>query len=210
MAAWVTWVAPHQGAVDLRESLPQIGGSLRLPWSELRIRRGGPWQPSEILERAAPVPLLDMWVLEARDPRGRLLNPRAHDALVHAPLGPVARGGQAWDTEIFAPAASKVLGAVVVLAHQDQPGLDYAAEYRDGRLVWSLAIRENQGKLRVFRSDGRGVSELRRRDVAEGERSAVLLRGLERLVRHRIEPADHEKFVIPELIAECMAACETL
>lgn len=149
-----------------------------------------------------------MWVLEARDPRGRLLSPRAHDALVHAPLGPLARGGQAWDTEIFAPAASKVLGLVVVLAHQDQPGLDYAAEYRNGALVWSLAIREEQGKLRVFRSDGRGVKELRLREAAEGERSAVLLRGMERLVRERIEPADHEKLVIPELIAECMSACE--
>lgn len=149
-----------------------------------------------------------MWVLETRDPRGRLLSPRAHDALVHAPLGPLARGGQAWDTEIFAPAASKVLGLVVVLAHQDQPGLDYAAEYRNGALVWSLAIREEQGKLRVFRSDGRAVKELRLREAAEGERSAVLLRGMERLVRERIEPADHEKLVIPELIAECMSACE--
>jgi hypothetical protein len=74
--------------------------------------------------------------------------------------------------------------------------------------VWSLAIREEQGKLRVFRSDGRGVKELRLREAAEGERSAVLLRGMERLVRERIEPADHEKLVIPELIAECMSACE--
>lgn len=181
---------------------------MRLPWSELGIRRGGPWQPAEIFERGPPGPLLDMWVLEARDPRGRLLKPRAHDALVHAPLGPVARGGQPWDTEIFAPAASKVLGAVVVLAHSDHPGLDYAAEYREGSLVWSLAIRAEQGKLRVFRSDGAGVSEHRLREAAEGERSAVLLRGLERIVRQRIEPADHEKFVIPELIAECISACE--
>lgn len=208
MAAWVTWVAPHQGAVDLRESLPQLGGSSRLPWSELQIRRGGPWRPSEIFEGAAPGPLLDMWVLEARDPRGRLLSPKAHDALVHAPMGPVARGGQAWDTEIFAPAASSVLGAVVVLAHSDHPGLDYAAEYRAGRLAWSLAMQQEGPRRWVFRSDGRGVSKQRVREAHEGERSAVLLRGLERLVRARIEPADHEKLVIPELLAECMAACE--
>ncbi|MED5371501.1 MAG: hypothetical protein VX899_10835 [Myxococcota bacterium] len=172
--------------------------------------RGGPLSPDELVEGAPHRPLLDLWVLEPWDRRGRWLNPQAHQQLIDAPMGPVARGGHPWDTEILAPSASRLLGAVLVLGFSDHPALGYAALYRQGGLDWSLAVRREHEHTWVFRSDGRGVRKQRlAAPPPEGEPHEVLQRGLEKLLRMPLYLADHQQFVLPELLQECIAQART-
>lgn len=205
--AWVVLDRDH-APERARRALQQVYAPARVqPHAALSLRITRPLLPSDFLaEGPAAPPLLSFLELESDDPRGRVLVDAALEALAAAPLGPVARGGLAWPQDAALVALSRTLGGCLGLAWQDDPDLAYAALARDGRLLWSLAVRPGQAHVRFDGVDIQRGSPRDRLDVVD--RVEVLREGLSRLLGERIPLNAEEALTLPDTLAELLLEAE--
>lgn len=172
----------------------QLQELLRPGWLHRRAALGvaihGPWRPADVwpasLERLA-------WTTSLEE-RGPVLS-EAGELGVGA-LGMIRRKAPVHLVEALAVRA----GEGLVIVHSDVHCLAYVAVYRDRRLKWSLLL---QDRVRLVRCDGEQVMVAEPpRFVPEGDRTGVLLAGIEHWIREPIALPSADRFVLPDLLAQ--------
>lgn len=188
-------------ALALRALAEGLPPPWRAPGVGLSVAVAGPWRPDALL-RGAPAhpPLLRLISLEVDAPRGRVLIEEARQALLTAPLGPVARGGGPWPEELIGPALSRQLGALAALAWSEAPAMAWGAVLRQGRCLWSEAAWPE----RQVRFDGEFVVEVR----GHRDRADVIAEALARLLHGPVPLDEDERLTLPDLLAEAMMEAE--
>lgn len=167
---------------------------LRPGWLHRRANLGvvieGPWRPADVwpagIERLA-------WTTALVSPGPTLT---AEGELGVGASGLVRRHAPVHLVEALAQRA----GEGLVVVHSDTHCLAYVAVYRERRLRWSLML---QDRVRLVRCDGEQVQIAEPpRFVPEGDRTGVLLAGIEHWLREPIAFADVDRFVVPDILGQ--------
>ena len=159
------------------------------PRAELGVSVHGPWRPADrwpgALERL-------VWTVDLAS-RGPLLSERGEAGLGRS--GPERRKSPAHPVEALAQRTGE--GLVVVFS--DASAVAYVAVYRQRRLAWSLLL---QDRVRLVRCDGEVVQVAEPpRFVAEGDRTGVLLAGLQQFLREPVPLRDDERYTLADTLA---------
>lgn len=202
---WVVAEQPHlaeRTRAALDEALP-VG--LRV--APLTLWLTDPVTPGELLRHGAQhPPRLRMLQVSSDDPRGRLLHDEAA-RLERQPLGPLARGGLAWDGELLGPALSQHLGGALALGWSEAPSVSWASLLRQGRPGWSLALGPGQ---RVVRFDGQALTEAPQNLGPEPDRAEAWIQGLARFLHADLRLDPDERLILPDLARELLLSAEAV
>lgn len=176
---------------DLRGVIPAAAIH---PRGALGVALLGPWRPADVwcggLERVtwtvgleASEPLLSMSGIDRLGREGALRR--------HAPVHPVEN-------------LARRQGEGLVMLYSDAARLAYVAVYRERHLTWSLMLQDN---VRLVRCDGEVVlREAPPKWVAEGDRTGVLLAGLQHWLREPIEVPPEDRFTFPDTLGALTAS----
>lgn len=151
----------------------------------------GPWRPADLwsggIERL-------VWSVGVDAGGGPLLSERGEAALGHE--GATRRQAPVHPVESLAQRA----GEGLVIVHSDAACFAYAAVYRQRRLAWSLFL---QDRVKLVRCDGEVVQVAEPpRYVPEGDRTGVLLAGLQQWLREPIVLQGDEHYTLADTLAQ--------
>jgi hypothetical protein len=173
---------------ELRQALPAASLHRR---AALGVVVHGPWRPADLwpgaLERL-------VWTVALESGGRPVLSAAGEAALAgqgiarrHAPIHPV---------EALALRA----GEGLVLVHSDAARLAYVAVYRQRRLAWSLMLHDDE---RLVRCDGQVVQVAQPPGwFPEGDRTGVLLAGLQQWLRDPFALEEGDRFILPDLLGQ--------
>jgi hypothetical protein len=192
---WLALDRPGFESIVLEAARGALGADAH-PGAVLRISE--PFAPAELLRAGPPEPWLRAVGVTSRDRRGRVLTDDGLDRNAAAILDADRRGAEFWAGDIAAGPASKALGALVAVAHSDEPPLAYMARFRGGRCEASTTLIASE---RLSRYDGHRTHTERRPGVfPERDRAGVLLAGLEHLAGARIPLEEEERLTLAEIL----------